>query len=95
MSTEKEKEAGQTLTDNDIERIANKVVTELIKQGHNFYIDPENHYNSHRELDEFLKAWKEAKSIWTKIFLSAIGVGAIILIGISLIWGKKPLTGGP
>lgn len=87
MEEEEEKQRLK-ISDTDVERIAEAITVRLTEKK-SFTIDAETHYNTHKELDDFLKTWKDAKSLWTRIILTTVFIGVIILIGISVYW-KKP-----
>jgi hypothetical protein len=84
------------LTQQDIEQIAALlaplVVTEVRKSHHDFWIDPERHYNDHKiwgsvppddvyELKQLVQLFKVTKSLWFKAFIGAAIVGAAVLGG--------------
>lgn len=76
------------LTEADAQLIAKHVLKEMNGQG--FNLPAEKHYNDHKRVDEFLKVWEDAKSIWMRILLAAflLGVFAVVILGI---WkGKGP-----
>lgn len=81
------------LSDKDIDRLAAALAPILVKHvqetHHEFWIDPESHYNSHRDLTDMTSDYKKAKGIFWTVFLTAIAVAAILSAGWALFLGKK------
>lgn len=87
------------LTDTDIDRIADAITQRLI-QGvrnthHDFWIDPEKHYQDHQKIQEFdqyeindikqlVALLRVTRSLWMKAFLGFAVVGGLILAALGL-----------
>ena len=72
------------------EALAPQLVADVRKSHHDFWIDPEKHYNDHRvwgamhpddihELREIVMLFKTTKSLWLKAFLGAAMIGAAVV----------------
>lgn len=87
------------LSQEDIERIAEamapKLVDKVKQTHHDFWIDPETHYQDHQKIHAFtqeelydikglVSMWKATKSLWFKAFLGAAMVGTIVLAAIGM-----------
>lgn len=84
------------LTDSDVDRIADAMVSRIKTTGHEFWIDPKKHYDDHRrwgavtdeqviELIQALDQFKSAKSIFTKIMIGLVAAGCSVLALIGLV----------
>lgn len=74
------------LSEDDVQRIADAVT---IKTRAAFFIDDEEHYNSHKKLDRMLGAYESATNIFIKTFLGFVIVGSIMIAGFSVVKGLK------
>lgn len=68
----------------DIDKIADAMVTRIQKTHHNFWIDPQRHYDDHMSMREVIQSWRSGKSIFTKIFIGLLVVGSITLAMVGL-----------
>lgn len=85
---------GQSLNKDDIDAIADQIIAHVKERKHEFWIEPEEHYNDHRRLrslkeDEFntlkdvVRTYRATRSLFLKAFLGFAMVG---MIGFAL-WG--------
>ena len=81
------------LEPDDIDRIAESMVTKVKSTHHDFWIDPESHYQDHQKLhhlsdDELydiknlIKMFNTTRGLFFKAFIGFAIIGAIILTGI-------------
>ena len=85
------------LTEEEIERIAEalapKLVTNVRKEHHDFWIDPEEHYNDHKrihsmdddeiyEIRRLVQMFKTARGLAFKAFIGFAIIGAIALTAV-------------
>lgn len=68
-----------SLTPEDIDEIANKLVEKVQEKNQNFWIEPEKHYQDHQAMREIVRDWRSAKSIFAKAFFGLVVVGVITL----------------
>lgn len=93
------------LNESDIERIADALAPKLIdgvrERHHDFWIDPETHYNDHRvwralnsddinSLKELVRLFVVTRGLFWKAFLGFAIVGALAMSAIGLGFGKGP-----
>lgn len=92
------------LSDSDVDRIADAMVSRIKSTGHEFWVDPKTHYDDHKrwgsvtdeqvvELIQALNQFKSAKSIFTKFMIGLVAAGCSVLaiIGaVGKIFGKSP-----
>lgn len=91
------------LQDHDIERIAEALAPKLIEgvkeRHHDFWIDPETHYQDHiawrqlspddvRSLKDLVKLFLVTRGLFWKAFLGAAIVGAIAMSAVGLGFGR-------
>lgn len=80
------------LSDKDIDRIADAIAPRLIEQvqktHHEFWIDPQEHYDAHAALDGLLKDYSTARGIFMKVFLSAVAIASILAAAWAVIPGN-------
>jgi hypothetical protein len=67
------------LSQEDAAKIADEMVKQIQSTHHNFWIDPEKHYQDHLAMREVVGSWTSAKGIFTKAFIGLVVVGAITL----------------
>jgi len=83
------------LTDKEIDILADKIVTRVRSTHHEFWIDPEIHYNDHKkitaltreelyDIQGIIKLYKTTKGLFFKAFLGAAVIGAIVLAALGL-----------
>jgi len=78
-----------SLDDKDIDRIATLLVEKVRSSHHEFWIDPETHYQSHLALKQMLEDYDRARSLFWKVFITIIAAGAAVLSGIAFLKGGK------
>jgi len=72
------------LSDRDIDRIADKMVERVQATHHNFWIDPQKHYDDHLAISEVIGSWRSAKGIFARAFIGFVIIGTIILAAIGI-----------
>ncbi len=72
------------MTDDEIEKLAG----EIVKQKGGFYVEPETHYQQHERLDTLLEMYDSTTSIFLKIFIAAMCMGALALVFLGFGWHK-------
>lgn len=75
------------LTDREIELIAEKLVHKVRSQHHDFWIDPEQHYQDHIAMRDVVRTWTTAQSMFWRAFIGLAALGALVLAGIGM-FGK-------
>lgn len=92
------------LSDQDVTRIADAMVTHIKSTGHEFWVDPQKHYDDHRrwgaisdeqvlEILQALDQFKTAKSLFTRMLIGLVAAGCAVLAVIGLLGkliGKTP-----
>lgn len=88
------------LTDSDVDALAEKLINKVHEQKHDFWIEPEQHYIDHAalralkpedisSLQELVKAYRSARSLFWKSFLGFAIVGSVVLVGIGIANGVR------
>lgn len=96
------------LSQDDVERIADAMAPRLVQQvrqsQHQFWIEPETHYQDHMEvrrlgeifdaetaqsLKDLARAYRAGRSRFFVMFVSLVIVGAIAIAGYALFGGGK------
>lgn len=72
------------MTDAEIKKLAK----EIVAQKGGFYVEPETHYQQHERLDRLLDIYDSTTSIFMKVFIGAMCVGAFALVFIGFGWHK-------
>jgi len=83
------------LTEQDATLLAEKLIEKVHEQKHNFWIEPEQHYNDHarwrgfdedqiRSLHDLIKAYRSARGLFWKAFLGFAIVGTLVLVAIGM-----------
>jgi len=75
------------LSDNDVTRIADKMVKRIQATHHDFWIDPQSHYDDHAAISEIIGSWRTAKGIFARAFIGLVVVGSVVLMGIAVMKG--------
>lgn len=83
MAEDKEKKS-LVLSDEDVGRIADKMIEHIQLQKHDFWIDPEAHYQDHLKMRAIAGSWDNASSIFFKAFLGLVVIGSVVLAMIGL-----------
>jgi len=65
------------LSEDEVEKIADKLFDKFDSKMQKFWIEPEKHYESHRRLDDLLEVWKQTKSTFLKTFIGIFIIGLI------------------
>lgn len=83
-----------TLSDEDVDRIADALVTRIKATKHDFWIDPEQHYKDHSDLRALVealnsdtltemrgaaRAFATVKRAFATLLIGLIAVGAMVL----------------
>jgi hypothetical protein len=75
------------ITKEDAKVIADMMVTQIQSTHHNFWIDPQTHYDDHAAMREVVGSWKSAKGIFTRAFIGLVVIGSIVLMGFAAMKG--------
>jgi len=71
------------LSDEDVDRIAERlaplVIARVQAQHHEFWIDPERHYNAHRDMEQFGATYRTAQKIVLHTIVGLMAVGALLM----------------
>jgi tetrahydromethanopterin S-methyltransferase subunit B len=73
-----------SLTPEETKQIADEMVKHIQSTHHNFWIDPETHYQDHLAMREVVGSWTTARGIFTKAFIGLVVLGAIILSAVAV-----------
>lgn len=87
--------ADRALTDKDIDALASLLIEKVHAQKHDFWIDPEVHYQDHAKLQDFkpddirtlhdlLIAYRSARGLFWKAFLGLAIIGSLVLVAVGL-----------
>ena len=85
----------RTLTDKDIDALAETLIEKVHEHKHDFWIDPEDHYKDHariggfdddaiRSMHDLVKAYRSARSLFWKAFLGFAIIGALIASAVGM-----------
>lgn len=77
----------QKLSDEDAQVIADKMVERIQSTHHNFWIDPETHYQDHISMREVVGSWKSAKDIFARAFIGLVVLGSIVIAAFAMLKG--------
>lgn len=71
----------------DIDKVAEAVCKKLDTHRQEFWVEPEIHYNQHKEIAQLLSDYREVKSLFWKAFLgfAIIGSATAAILGFSII----------
>jgi hypothetical protein len=71
----------------DVDAVAEAVCKKLDLHRQEFWVEPETHYNQHKEIAQLLSDYKEVKNLFWKAFLgfAIVGAAAAALLGFSII----------
>jgi len=72
------------MTNEEIDAVAARLCSMLQEHRKDFWIEPEEHYNDHKELSDLIKDWKAAKTIFWKAFIGLAVIGSIALAAVGL-----------
>lgn len=70
------------MTENEIDKVASAVCNKLQQQRQQWWVEPETHYNQHKQLAELLTEYKEAKNIFWKTFIGFLITGSLVIMAI-------------
>lgn len=75
------------MSQDEIDRIADSLLNKMSERKQQWWVEPETHYNQHRELEQLLTDYKEVKSLFWKSFLgfAIVGTIAATIIGFGII----------
>ncbi len=76
------------VTPHERNELAKEVVDEMVARKDFFYVEPEEHYNSHKELDQLLSMVSKTSSTVFKTVLTLFIVGILAAILIAVGWKK-------
>lgn len=85
------------MTPEEIDKIAECLIEKVQARKHNFWIDPEQHYQDHQrakdhsmnnedeaDLRQLLGMFRTARGLFFKAFVGLAIIGALVLMGIGL-----------
>ncbi len=75
------------MSEADLEKFVDTIILRVRKKHNEFDVDPEQHYNDHRELTEFLDSIRDAKSAMRKTIPHFCLLGMVALAAIGF-WNK-------
>lgn len=75
------------MTENDVDKIASAVCSKIQEHRQSWWVEPETHYNQHKQLGELLDEYKEAKNIFWKSFIGVLITGSLVItaVGFSVV----------
>jgi len=76
------------LTDEDIERISTKLVENVRKTHHDFWIDPQDHYDQHKQISTLFEIYETTRSATIKTFIGLFILGGLLIAGFAAGLGK-------
>lgn len=85
----------RTLTDKDIDALATTLIEKVHAHKHDFWIDPEKHYQEHAllrgfkpdeisSLHDLVAAYRSARGLFWKAFLGFAIIGALIATAVGM-----------
>ena len=73
-----------SMTDEELNIIAEKICIRMKAEQKSFSIEPETHYNSHKDISELVADYRNAKSVFWKAFIGLAVIGGVVLATIGL-----------
>ena len=67
------------MTEEEAQIIADKIYTRIDADIKRFWIEPEMHYNDHKDLRDLLADYRMARGIFWKAFIGFAVVGSFVL----------------
>lgn len=78
------------LSDKDVNKIADGLVERMKATHHDFWIDPQTHYDDHVAMREVIGSWTSAKGIFAKAFIGLVVIGTLMVAAIAVMgFGKQ------
>lgn len=77
------------LSKKDINQIADRMVERMKATHHDFWIDPQTHYDDHVAMREVIGSWTSAKGIFAKAFVGLVVIGTLTMAAIALMGFDK------
>lgn len=77
-----------TMTDEEVNRIADALALRVEQSNREFWIEPEKHYLAHNDLNQMVADYQSAKGIFWRVFVTFIAGGAIIAAGWAALGGR-------
>jgi len=73
------------MNDADVDAVAQRLCILLRENRKDFFVEPEQHYNDHRDIASLIPDYKAAKNMFWKAFIGLAVVGGLVLalIGVS------------
>lgn len=73
------------MNDADVDAIAQRLCVLLRENRKDFFVEPEQHYNDHRDIASLISDYKAAKNMFWKAFIGLAVLGSLVLalIGVS------------
>ena len=63
----------------DVEAVAQRVCVLLKEKRTDFVLEPEQHYNDHKEVASLIADYKAAKNMFWKAFIGLAVIGGLVL----------------
>ncbi len=67
------------MTDDELQIVADKICQRLSSERKEFWIEPESHYNSHKDVSELVADYRAAKNMFWKAFIGLAVIGGLVL----------------
>lgn len=80
------------MNEEDVRKIAKQIVEEVRSDHHEFWIDPQDHYDQHKELATILEVYRNARSSVIKLIVGLLILGGLLVAafaaGLGKVFGK-------
>lgn len=80
------------MNEEDVKKIAKQMVEEIRSDHHDFWIDPQDHYDQHKELSTILEVYRNARNSATKVIVGLLILGGLLIAafaaGLGKVFGK-------
>jgi hypothetical protein len=73
------------MNEQEVDAVAQRLCVLLKENRKDFFVEPEQHYNDHRDIASLIADYKAAKNIFWKAFIGLAVLGGLVLalIGVS------------
>ena len=76
------------MKDEDVKELAQQIVKEVRSEHHGLWIDPQDHYDQHKEFATILEVYRNARSSATKVIVGLIIIGGLLIAAFAAGLGK-------
>ncbi|MEW6647195.1 MAG: hypothetical protein AB1450_08360 [Pseudomonadota bacterium] len=87
------------LSDADADKLAETLINKVREHKHDFWIDPEKHYQDHaklsglgdediRTLHDLIQAFRNARSLFWRAFLGFAIIGSLVAVAVGMGFSK-------